>query len=141
MRQPPASSIAMHRASPTALPAIASRTAQRGTRVRDSERNLAILVFFKGNAICDTGVVNSYLRRGVASKPLICDTAPRLRHIPQIDSAPPGMRWHGAGPSSKLSHGQNGPALEEIFGILVHTRETFRTMSQTSLIRVRHRCR
>ena len=37
-----------------------------------------------------------------------------------IGSAPPGMCWHGAGPSLKLSHGRNGPGLEEISDILAH---------------------
>ena len=86
-----------------------------------------------GNANCDTGVVISYLRHGDANTQLICDTAPRSRHIPQIGSAPPGTCWHGAGPSLKPSHGRNGPGLEEIPGILVHP-QTFRSVSQITLI-------
>ena len=30
------------------------------------------------------------------------------------------MSWHGAGTPLKLSHGRNGPGLEEISGVLVH---------------------
>ena len=72
-----------------------------------------------GNAICDTGVANSYLRHGVANK------APYLRHraalaaqTPQIVSKLPRVCRHGVRLPLKLSLSQDGPVLEEICGIL-----------------------
>ena len=71
-----------------------------------------------GNAICDTGVANSYLRHGVANKLLICDTPLRSRQTPQIVSKIPRVCRHGVRLPLKLSLSQNGPVLEEICGIL-----------------------
>ena len=61
---------------------------------------------------------------------LIYDTTVMFRRTHWVRKALPWACRHGAGPSLKLSHSQIGAVLEEISGILVHTRRMFSLVSQ-----------
>ena len=81
----------------------------------------------------------SYLRHGVANKPLIFDTPLCSRQTTQIDSKLPRVCRHGVRLPLKLSLSQNGPALDEICGILGQPTNV-QTVSQISPLFATPRC-
>ena len=97
-------------------------------------------LFFKGYCYLRHRSRNFLFDTASQISGIFCDAAPCSRHIllPQIGSAPPERCWHGARPSLKLSHGRNGPGIEEISGILVHPKHAHICVTNRGLRYLRH---